>query len=103
MPREAAAKAYRLSELTAHLKSKEHTRREQLRRAFKNDCLHSTDGKASCPLCRQTFGYDEKFLAHVEEVHPRELWPEEVDAEQLKDVEEALDENEDDVMLFDQV
>lgn len=103
MPREAVVKAYRPAELNAHLRSKEHTRREQLCRAFKNDCLHSTTGEASCPLCRQSFGYDDKFLAHVEEVHPHELWPKEDNAEQPKGVGEVLEEDDNDVMLFDQV
>lgn len=69
-------RVYTLWKLNAHLKGKEHSRKEQLRRAFKNDQKHSAARKARCSLCPGlSYGKAGKFLKHIASVHPNELWP----------------------------
>jgi hypothetical protein len=91
------ATKFTLSKLDAHLKGKVHSRREQLRRAFKLERGTKYSGKVACPVCPgMTFEKDGKFLNHVLEHHPLEMWEvEDEDEDEDKDEDEDEDENED--------
>jgi hypothetical protein len=79
-PEKAKNTTYSLAKLNIHLDSGTHSRRSQLLRAFNIEAKTMEASKIKCPLCGlRTSGRgsaSSKFMAHVEELHPEELWEE---------------------------
>lgn len=71
---DAKAKTYTLSKLNAYHESKDYKRCEQVWRAFKDDLKHVDGASVPCPICRRRFKKQSKFIKHVGEDHPRQMW-----------------------------
>ncbi|EUC50907.1 hypothetical protein COCMIDRAFT_21622 [Bipolaris oryzae ATCC 44560] len=68
-------KKWILAKYNTHLKSETHTRKEQLRRAFKIMQKESGDNKAACPLCdNREYTRADTFIGHVETAHSEQLF-----------------------------
>jgi hypothetical protein len=77
-PAKAKETRYSLAKLNIHLGSATHSRRSQILRAFK---IQEKTQKAStirCPICglgnAGRGSASSKFIAHIEEHHPEEMW-----------------------------
>jgi hypothetical protein len=64
-------RTFTLSRLHAHCKGASHTRKEQLKRDFKNNAI---DGKFTCAECEQTLYSAAAYISHVEKKHRGRMW-----------------------------
>jgi uncharacterized C2H2 Zn-finger protein len=60
--------------LNRRMQSSTYTRKPQLRRALKKDGIH--EGIITCPKCDMPSNGQNRFIEHVREAHPVELWEE---------------------------
>jgi hypothetical protein len=83
-PESAKNTTYSLAKLNIHLGSGTHSRRSQLLRAFSIEAKSREASTIQCPICglgnTGRGSPSSKFIAHIEEQHPEELW--DSDAEQ---------------------
>jgi hypothetical protein len=78
IPAKAKETKYSLAKLNIHLGTATHSRRSQILRAFKIEAETVKASEIRCPICglgnTGRGSASSKFIAHIEEQHPGELW-----------------------------
>jgi hypothetical protein len=88
----AKNRKYSLAKLNIHLGSATHSRRSQILRAFNLDAETQKASTIRCPICglgnTGRGSASSKFIAHIEEHHPEELWETDTEPDSME-VEES--------------